>query len=54
MLTPPNISPTKKTPTTMKNQQIVRIKEEKYSCIHLPQNVQRENGIYTHPYYHLI
>jgi len=42
------------TSTTTKNQQIVRIKEDKYSCIHLPQNVQRENGIYTHPNYHLI
>ena len=42
------------TSTAMKNQQIVRIKEEKFSCIHLPQNVQTENSIYTHPNYYLI
>jgi hypothetical protein len=41
------------TSTTAKNQQIVRIKE-KYSYVYLPQNVQRENGVYTHPNYHLI
>jgi hypothetical protein len=35
----------------MKKQQTAQNKEEKYALIHLPQNLQRRNDIYTHPNY---
>jgi hypothetical protein len=36
------------------NKQIARNTEEKYTLIHLPQNLQKQNAIYTHPNYPLI
>jgi len=42
------------TSTTEKNQQVSPNKEEKYTPIHLTQNLQRKSDIYTYPYYTLI
>jgi hypothetical protein len=52
----PSFHLSKITATTTKNQEIARNNEEKYSLIHLPQNLQQQNDIYTrtHPNYPLI
>jgi len=51
---PPHFTYQKLPQLQQKNQQISWYNEEKYSLIHLPQNLQQKNDIYTHPNYPLI